>query len=63
MVCSINYDCLTHEDCLKKFNGNGHQKERVDSIITLKSSDLKVDFKEAPLVDLETVSLVHPKNI
>ena len=55
----------THEDCLKKFNGNGHpeRKERLDSIIgSIKSSDLKVDFKEAPLVDLEIVSLVHPKN-
>ena len=54
----------THEDCLKKFNGNGHpeRKERLDSIInSIKSSDLKIDFKEAPLVDLETVSLVHPK--
>ena len=55
----------THEDCLKKFNGEGHpeRKERLDSIIgSIKSSDLKVYFKEAPLVDLETVSLVHPKN-
>jgi len=54
----------THDDCLKKFNGNGHpeRKERLDSIInSIKSSDLKIDFKEAPLVDLETVSLVHPK--
>ena len=54
----------THEDCLKKFNGNGHpeRKERLDSIInSIKSSDLKIDFKKAPLVDLETVSLVHPK--
>ena len=54
----------THEDCLKKFNGNGHpeRKERLESIIgSIKSSDLKIDFKEAPLVDLETVSLVHPK--
>ena len=54
----------THEDCLKKFNGDGHpeRKERLDSIIdSIKSSDLKIDFKEAPLVNLETVSLVHPK--
>ena len=28
---------------------------------SIKLSDLKIDFKEAPLVDLETVSLVHPK--
>tara|TARA_B100001248_G_scaffold210475_1_gene164672 strand:+ start:326 stop:1255 length:930 start_codon:yes stop_codon:yes gene_type:complete len=54
----------THEDCLKKFNGFGHpeRKERLDSIIdSIKSSDLKLDLREAPLVDLETVSLVHPK--
>ena len=54
----------THNDCLKKFNGNGHpeKKERIESIInSIKSSNLKVEFKEAPLVDLEIVSLVHPK--
>ena len=54
----------THSDCLLKFNGNGHpeRKERLDSIISsIKSSDLKIEFKNAPLVDLDTVSLVHPK--
>ena len=54
----------THEDCLKKFNGNLHQerKERLVSILdSIKSSDLKVDIIEAPLADLETVSLVHPE--
>ena len=54
----------THNDCLKKFNGHTHpeRKERLESIISsIKSSNLKVKFKEAPLADLETVSLVHPK--
>ena len=54
----------THNDCLKKFNGRAHpeKKERVESILSsIKSSNLKVEFKEAPLADLETVSLVHPK--
>jgi len=54
----------THNDCLKKFNGNGHpeRKERLESIITsIKSSNLKAVFKDAPLADLENVSLVHPK--
>ena len=54
----------THEDCFKKFNGNEHpeRKERLDSIInSIKSSNLKLKFKEAPLADLQTVSLVHPK--
>ena len=43
----------THEDCLKKFNGNGHpeRKERLESIInSIKSSNLKLEFREAPLV-------------
>ena len=55
----------THDDCLKKFNGNTHpeRKERLESILSsIKSSNLKVEFKEAPLADLETVSLVHPKH-
>jgi acetoin utilization deacetylase AcuC-like enzyme len=55
----------THKDCLKKFNGNGHpeRKERLESIIgSIKSSNLEVEFKDAPTADLETVSLVHPKN-
>ena len=54
----------THNDCLKKFNGNAHpeRKERIESIInSVKSSQLNVEFKEAPLADLETISLVHPK--
>ena len=54
----------THNDCLKKFNGHTHpeRKERLESILSsIKSSNLKVVFKDAPLADLETVSLVHPK--
>ena len=54
----------THNDCLKKFNGHGHpeRKERLESIISsIKSSNLKAEFREAPIADLETVSLVHPK--
>ena len=54
----------THEDCLRKFNGHGHpeKKERLESIISsIKLSDLTVKFKDAPLVNLDIVSLVHPK--
>ena len=54
----------THNDCLQKFNGHTHpeRKERLESILSsIKSSNLEVEFKEAPLADLETVSLVHPK--
>ena len=48
----------SHPDCLLKFNGQGHpeRKERLDSILkSIKSSDLKVEFKEAPNVDLVIV--------
>ncbi len=54
----------THKDCLKKYNGDGHpeKKERLDSIInSIKLSKLKAKFKEAPLANLEIISLVHPK--
>ncbi len=54
----------SHSDCLLKFNGVNHpeRKERLDCILrSIKSSDLRVKFKEAPQVDLGTVSLVHPK--
>ena len=50
---------------IKKFNGHTHpeRKERLESILSsIKSSNLKVEFKEAPLANLETVSLVHPKH-
>jgi len=54
----------THEDCLKKFNGAGHpeKKERLESIInSLKSSNLQIELRKAPLADIEVISLVHPK--
>ena len=54
-----------HSDCLLKDNGLNHpeRKERIDSI--LKSieqiKDFEINFKDAPLADIETISLVHPK--
>ncbi len=55
----------THDDCLLKDNGFNHpeRKERLDSIIeSIKQiNDFKINFKNAPLADIETVSLVHPK--
>ena len=55
----------THNDCLKKFNGQNHpeRKERLDSIIeSMQSlSDFKINFKEAPLAKLNDITLVHPK--
>ena len=54
-----------HKDCLLKNNGLNHpeRKERIDSILdSIKQlTDLKVEFKDAPLADMETISLVHPK--
>ena len=55
---------FTHKDCLKKFNGHDHpeRKQRLESIISsIKSSSLNIEFKEAPLANLEIISLVHPK--
>jgi acetoin utilization deacetylase AcuC-like enzyme len=56
----------THNDCLKKFNGQSHpeRKERLISIIkTLKSSpELKINFKKAPIAKMSEIILVHPKD-
>jgi acetoin utilization deacetylase AcuC-like enzyme len=56
----------THNDCYKKFNGQGHpeRKERLDSVInSLQSSpELMINFKEAPLADMNSITLVHPKD-
>jgi acetoin utilization deacetylase AcuC-like enzyme len=55
----------THTDCLMKDNGFNHpeKKERLSSIIESirQIKDFKIHFKDAPLADIETISLVHPK--
>ncbi len=55
----------THSDCLLKDNGFNHpeRKERLETIIesVKRIKDLKIDFKNAPLADIQTISLVHPK--
>ena len=55
----------THSDCLLKDNGFNHpeRKERLETIIESikRIKDLKIDFKNAPLADIQTISLVHPK--
>ena len=54
----------THSDCLLKFNGPNHpeRRERLESIISsIKSTDISVEFKDSPLINLDIVSLVHPK--
>ena len=54
-----------HSDCLLKNNGPNHpeRKERLETIISsIKNiKSLKIDFKKAPLADIKTISLVHPK--
>ena len=54
----------SHSDCLLKFNGTGHpeRKDRLISILnSIKLLDQKVEIREAPLANLETIALVHPK--
>ena len=55
----------THNDCLKKFNGQNHpeRKERLMSIIKVlqSSPELEVNFKEAPIAKMSEIILVHPK--
>ena len=55
----------SHTDCLLKDNGFNHpeKKERLDSILeSIKQiKDIKISFKEAPLADMDSISLVHPK--
>ena len=54
-----------HNDCLLKNNGFNHpeRKERINSILeSIKQiKEFKVNFKDAPLANIETISLVHPK--
>ena len=54
-----------HNDCLLKNNGFNHpeRKERVESILESikKIKGLNIDFKDAPIADIDTISLVHPK--
>jgi len=56
----------THNDCLLKDNGFNHpeRKERIESILASikQMEDLKIELRNAPLADMETISLVHPKN-
>ena len=54
-----------HDDCLLKDNGFNHpeRKERINSIIdSIKQiKDFKINFEDAPLADIDSISLVHPK--
>ena len=55
-----------HTDCLLKNNGTNHpeRKERLEVVLkTIKKiENIKITIKNAPLVGLDTLTLVHPKN-
>ena len=55
-----------HTDCLLKNNGANHpeRKERLEVVLkTIKKIDnINITMKNAPLADLDTVTLVHPEN-
>ena len=55
----------THLDCQLKDNGFNHpeRKERLETIIESikKIKDFKINFKQAPIADMKSISLVHPK--
>ena len=52
-----------HNDCLLKDNGFNHpeRKERINSILeSIKQiKDFEIKLKDAPLADVETISLVQ----
>ena len=54
-----------HNDCLLKDNGFNHpeRKERIESILeSIKQiKDFEINYKDAPLADIEKIYLVHPK--
>ena len=55
----------THKDCLLKDNGFNHpeKKERLESILHSinQIKDIKINLVEAPIADMNIISLVHPK--
>jgi len=54
----------SHSDCLAKDNGPNHpeRKERLETVLesVKELNSLDIEIKEAPLAELETISLVHP---
>ena len=55
----------THPECLLKDNGINHpeRKERLETILESikKIKDFKIKIIDAPLADIQTISLVHPE--
>ena len=56
---------FTHYDCLLKDNGSNHpeRKERLQTILRSieEVTNIDIEIKEAPLIDLENIYLVHPE--
>ena len=56
---------FSHNECLLKTNGINHpeRKERLVSILkSIKEiNDFKIDLKDSPIADLDTIGLVHPR--
>lgn len=56
---------FTHSDCLLKENGSNHpeRKERLQTVLKSikESTNISTNIKEAPLINLENVFLVHPE--
>ena len=54
----------THSDCLLKDNGSKHPEKKERLQIILKSiqdiNSINIEIKEAPLANIEEISLVHP---
>ena len=54
----------THLECLLKDNGKGHpeRKERLETVLkSIKESNIiNIEIKEAPLANVDEISLVHP---
>ena len=55
---------ISHNECLLKDNGFNHpeKKERIDSVMSSikEITKFEINFKDAPLAELNTISLVHP---
>ena len=56
---------FTHFDCLLKDNGSNHpeRKERLQTVLKSieEATNIDIDIKDAPLINLDNVYLVHPE--
>ena len=56
---------FTHSDCLLKDNGSNHpeRKERLQTVLTSieEATNIDTDIKEASLINLDNIYLVHPE--